>query len=88
MAVLAQLKTPAAQVNEKPAEVLIHVRYQPNAQIFSIDECPKTLSPRDWLDRLLAGASEHYQTLAGGRGFFRIPRDRFEAILAVSAKAA
>jgi hypothetical protein len=81
MAALAQLKTPVAQDAEKPEEVLIHVRFQPNADIFSIDACPAALSRRDWYVRLLDKASDYYQTLAGGRGFFRIPRNRYDAIL-------
>jgi hypothetical protein len=61
-------------------EILVHVRFLPNAEIFSIDEKPESLSAREWFNRLLAAASPHYQVLAGGRGFFRIPRASFEAI--------
>ena len=39
------------------------------------------LSAGEWLKHLLATASSHYQTLAGGRGFFRIPRDDYAALL-------
>ena len=82
MAAVAKLKTPTPQAEE----VLIHVRYQPNAEIFSIDLCPDGVAPRAWLNRLLEMASDRYQMLAGGRGFFRIPRGRFAAILGQSAK--
>lgn len=61
-------------------EVLVHVRFLPNAEIFSIDEKPENLSAKEWFNRLLGAASPHYQVLAGGRGFFRIPRASFEAI--------
>jgi hypothetical protein len=64
------------------ADVLIHVRYSPNAEIFFIDARPESTSPRDWLNLLLDKASDCHQTLAGGRGFFRIPRARFDAIRA------
>ncbi len=63
------------------AEVLVHVRFLPNAEIFSIDEKPTNVSAREWLNLLLDGASSHYRALAGGRGFFRIPRSSFETIL-------
>lgn len=86
MAAVAKLKTPTPQAVEKEEEVLIHVRYQPNAEIFSIDLCPDGVNPRDWLNRLLDMASDRYQMLAGGRGFFRIPRNRFDAILSRSVK--
>jgi hypothetical protein len=73
------------QPEAKIEEVLIHVRYSPNAEIFFIDALPANSKPRDWLNRLLAEASDCYQTLAGGRGFFRIPRARFDAIAAQAA---
>jgi hypothetical protein len=62
-------------------DVLVHVRYQPNGEIFSIGEKPERLSPSEWLKHLLETASPYYQTLAGGRGFFRIPRGNFEALI-------
>lgn len=80
MTVLAKLEAPAAVEEEKPDEVLVHVRFHPNAEIFSIDARPDHLSPRDWHRRLCEAAPQHYQALAGGRGFFRIPRSSFEAI--------
>jgi hypothetical protein len=61
-------------------DVLIHVRYQPDGEIFSIGETPAALNARQWLKHLLDTASPHYQTLAGGRGFFRIPRETFAAL--------
>jgi hypothetical protein len=67
--------------NAAEDNVLVHVRYYANGGIGSIGEKPEGLGEREWLDRLLAGAPEYYQVLAGGRGFFRIPRSRFTAIL-------
>jgi len=40
-------------------DVLIHVRYQPDGEIFSIGEQPATLSARQWLTHLLDSASPH-----------------------------
>ncbi|WP_315767831.1 MULTISPECIES: hypothetical protein [unclassified Bradyrhizobium] len=65
-------------VNE---EVLIHVRFFPSSEINSIGEKPAHLTANAWYELLLEKARPHYQTFAGGRGFFRIPRPRFEAIL-------
>ncbi len=62
-------------------EVLVHVRFHPNAEISSIGEKPENLSASEWFKHLLDTASPYYQVLAGGRGFFRIPRSKFEAIL-------
>jgi len=71
---------PTGEVELSEPDVLIHVRYTPSADIFSIDALPAHMSPREWLNSLLAGYSDLYQTFAGGRGFFRIPRDRFDRI--------
>ncbi len=62
-------------------EVLVHVRYQPNGEIFSIGEKPERLSASEWLKYLLETASPFYQTFAGGRGFFRLPRSKFELLM-------
>jgi hypothetical protein len=86
MTALARLELPSAETNEKPDEVLIHVRFHPNADISSIDKCPEHVSSRDWFNRLREAVPETYQVLAGGRGFFRLPRSRFEAILGQSAR--
>lgn len=69
----------------QPDNVLIHVRFLPSADIFSIDALPEGVSPRDWFNRLYMGVPQHYQTLAGGRGFFRIPRLAFEALAGQAA---
>jgi hypothetical protein len=63
-------------------EVIIHVRYHPNADCAMIDERPDHLNPKQWLAHLWAAAPDHYLGLMGGRGFFRIPRDKFEEIRA------
>lgn len=67
------------------SDVLIHVRYTASGEIFFIDARPAQLSPQEWLNLLLAKGADCYQTLAGGRGFFRIPRARFDAFLAPTA---
>lgn len=93
MVAVAKLRTPITEEADTISEeanteedVLIHVRYLPNADVFSIDACPENLSPREWLNRLLEIASDRYQTLAGGRGFFRIPRSRLDAVLSQDVK--
>ena len=71
---------------EAKQDVLLHVRYSPDSSIFFIDSCPSCLSSDAWLKLLLAEASDYYRALAGGRGFFRIPSERFSAILVKAAK--
>lgn len=79
VAVTEEIETPASDVS-KASDVLIHVRYSPNGEIFFIDALPAQTKPRDWLNLLLDKAPDCYQVFAGGRGFFRIPQSRFEAI--------
>lgn len=74
----------SSQSKKKHDDVLIHVRFFPNADIARIDEPPDNLDNYGWFVRLREGASQHYQTFAGGRGFFRLPRPTFEAIVAAS----
>lgn len=62
-------------------DVLIHVRFRADGTVFTIDGCPSSMSGQDWFVRLYEAASPFYAALAGGRGFFRIPRDRFMAAL-------
>jgi hypothetical protein len=73
-----------AEPDEAADEVLIHVRFHPNGDIFTIDLTPANTQPNEWYVRLLESASAHYATRAGGRGFFRMPRERYEAILAAA----
>jgi hypothetical protein len=77
---------PAGRSEGKCDEVLIHVRFHPNAQVNTIDHGPEGLSGQEWFFRLRTAATQHYQVFAGGRGVFRMPRSAFEAILSQDAK--
>lgn len=65
---------------QKADDVLIHVRFNPNAEVFTIDRLPEGVAPKAWFERLYTNASSYYRTLANGRGFFRIPAEAFAAI--------
>ncbi|MFG1302110.1 hypothetical protein V5F49_20180 [Xanthobacter sp. V3C-3] len=69
-----------AQTAEAPADVLIHVRFNPNAEVFTIDRQPEGVSAKAWFERLYTAASPYYRTLANGRGFFRIPAPVFAGL--------
>jgi hypothetical protein len=65
-----------------PDDVLIHIRFHPNADIASISvEPPKHLNWKDLYTHLRMEAADYYRGLAGGRGFFRIPRATYDAIV-------
>lgn len=74
------------EVSTKSDDVIVHLRFAPNAEIISIDALPEHMKPQAWFDRLHAGASQHYQTRAGGRGFFRLPRAKYDSLLAEAVK--
>lgn len=71
-----------SEVAQTAENVLIHVRFQPNAEVWTIDSCPEGVSPKAWYERLLAGAATYYQALSNGRGFFRIPASTYASITA------
>lgn len=70
------------------AYVMIHVRFAPNGTVVEISERPDSLSPQEWFNWLSDNAGDVYQALAGGRGFFRIPRDKLDAFKSVIASSA
>jgi len=62
--------------------VIIHVRFAPNGTVAEISERPAANPPQAWFDWLSFGAPDVYQALAGGRGVFRIPREKLEELRA------
>ena len=68
--------------------VIIHVRFAPNATVVEISERPPALSPQDWFNCLSDKAGTAYQPLSGGRGVFRLTRGEVDALKAESAQSA
>ncbi len=68
--------------------VLIHVRFAPNAAVVEIGERPKALSPQAWFNHLCDQAGSAYQVFAGGRGVFRLTRGQVDAIKAACTPSA
>jgi hypothetical protein len=64
--------------------ILIHVRFAPDGAVSKIGEKPCTISEQEWFKRLNAKAGDVYQPLAGGRGVFRLPQDRLNALRAAA----
>lgn len=62
--------------------VLIHVRFASDGSVVEISERPAPLSPQEWFDRLSDASFDEYQALSGGRGLFRFPRAKLEAVRA------
>jgi hypothetical protein len=68
--------------------VVLHARFAPNGTVVEISERPQDLSPQDWFNFLSDKAGDVYQTLAGGRGVFRLTRAELDALKQAAAPAA
>jgi hypothetical protein len=68
--------------------VVLHARFAPNGTVVEISERPQGLSPQDWFNFLSDKAGDVYQTLAGGRGVFRLTRAELDALKQAAAPAA
>ncbi len=60
--------------------VIIHARFAPNATVVEISERPAGLTPQEWFNFLSDNAGSVYQTLAGGRGVFRLTRGQVDEL--------
>lgn len=68
--------------------VVLHARFAPNGSVVEIGERPASLAPQDWFNFLSDKAGGVYQTLAGGRGVFRLTRAQLDALKEAAAPAA
>ncbi len=68
--------------------VVLHARFAPNGTVVEISERPASVSPQDWFNFLSDKAGDVYQTLAGGRGVFRVTRAELDALKQAAAPAA
>ena len=60
-------------------DVILHVRFHPDARVWEIAERPQDLDKEEWFKVLCARFGSKYETRAGGRGFFRLSRAELEA---------
>jgi hypothetical protein len=61
-------------------KVIIHARFAPNGTVVEISERPGGLTAQEWFDVLSDKTSNAYQSLAGGRGVFRLTRAEIDAL--------
>jgi hypothetical protein len=69
-------------------KVIIHARFAPNGTVVEISERPAALSPQQWFNVLSDKAAGAYQSLAGGRGVFRLTRTEVDGLKQEAAPAA
>jgi hypothetical protein len=67
--------------------VIIHARFAPNGTVVEISERPGGLTPQEWFN-VLSEKTDAYQSLAGGRGIFRLTRGVIDALKQETAAAA
>lgn len=68
--------------------VIIHARFAPNGTVVEIGERPVALSPQEWFDLLSEKAGTAYQSFSGGRGVFRLTREKVDALKTESVPSA
>lgn len=66
-------------------QVMIHVRFSPNGTVTEIGERPANLVAQDWFNFLSRSTINSYETLSGGRGLFRLPREQIEQLKSAAA---
>jgi len=74
-------ETKAAAPYHADSEIIIDVRFYPTGRVNTINQRPVNVDPQDWFDRLCKRFPTDYRALAGGRGTFRIPSDRFTSMM-------
>ena len=58
----------------------IHVRFNSDGTVMTIGERPQKLSAQQWFNLLSHEAASCYEALSGGRGLFKLPTARMEAL--------
>lgn len=66
-------------------QVMIHVRFAPNGTVSEIGERPASLAAQDWFNLLSRSTINCYESLSGGRGIFRLPREQIEQLKSAAA---
>ncbi|WP_448030585.1 hypothetical protein [Bradyrhizobium liaoningense] len=69
-------------------KLILHTRFAPNGTVVEISERPEGLTPQAWFNFLSDKAGDVYQTLAGGRGVFRLTREELTALKQAATPAA
>lgn len=62
--------------------VIIMVRFRPDTTVWEINGLPAHLDKQAWFHLLCKRAGDKFETRAGGRGYFRLSREEYEAIAA------
>ncbi|MBG0792199.1 hypothetical protein IYY11_01735 [Methylocystis sp. H62] len=62
--------------------VMLHVRFGPDGGVVEISERPAPNSAQAWFDWVSLNVPDGYQALSGGRGVFRMTRDKLEELRA------
>jgi len=61
-------------------QTLIHVRFSPDGTVTEIGARPNGVDAQKWFNHLTRTAGNSYQSLAGGRGVFRVAPEELEGI--------
>lgn len=61
-------------------KTIIHARFAPNGSVIDIGERPDWADPQQWFNLLSYSTVNCYQSLANGRGVFRIAPQELAAL--------
>jgi len=67
-------------------QVMIHVRFSARGDVTEISERPAAAGAQQWFDCMSRGTVDCYESLSGGRGVFRVPREQVDALKASCSK--
>ncbi|CAN2535811.1 MAG TPA: hypothetical protein VIF40_12560 [Methylosinus sp.] len=62
--------------------VIIMIRFRPDTTVWEINGLPSHLDKQAWFTLLCKRAGDKFEARAGGRGYFRLTREQYEAIAA------
>lgn len=60
--------------------VMIHVRFNNDGSVMEISERPLSASAQAWFNHLSRSTADCYQALSGGRGIFRLGREKVDEL--------
>lgn len=60
--------------------VMIHVRFNNDGSVMEIGERPAGSTAQAWFNHLSRGTADCYEALSGGRGIFRVAREKIDEL--------
>ena len=59
---------------------IVHVVFSNDGRVKKISGCPEGVAVQNWFDFLSRTTHDRYESLAGGRGIFRLHKEEMETL--------